>query len=206
MSFYRRFGKRSFDLAASALAVIVLSPLLAGVALAVRLKLGSPVLFRQERTGLGGRAFHVLKFRSMLDARDADGALLSDEARLTPFGSWLRASSLDELPALLNILRGEMSVVGPRPHVHRYLERYDAVQIRRFETRPGLTGWTAVNGRNALTWEQKFAFDVWYVDRISFTLDCRIIWMTLGKVLRREGISADQHTTMPEFMGSRGES
>lgn len=203
MSFYCRFGKRSFDLVASALAVVVLSPLLAAVALAVRIKLGSPVLFRQERTGFGGRPFHVLKFRSMLDARDPEGRLLSDDDRLTSFGRWLRASSLDELPALFNILRGEMSVVGPRPHVHRYLERYDAVQIRRFETRPGLTGWTAVNGRNALSWEQKFAFDVWYVDHMSFALDCRIIWMTLGKVLRREGITADQHSSMPEFMGSK---
>jgi sugar transferase EpsL len=203
MSFYKGFGKRAFDLAAASAALLVLAPVLVVVAIAVAFRLGTPVLFSQQRTGHQRRPFFIKKFRSMTDECDERGQPLPDERRLTPFGIALRSTSLDELPALLNIIRGEMSIVGPRPFHHRYLARYNEEQLRRFEVRPGLTGWSMVNGRNALTWEEKFALDIWYVDRVSFLLDLKIIFMTIAKVLKREGINSDEHATMPEFLGNK---
>lgn len=194
--------KRAFDLAVSFIALALLWPLLLALAVLVRLKLGAPVLFRQQRPGLHGQPFTLLKFRTMTGARDSQGELLPDAQRLTPFGQFLRSASLDELPELLNVLRGDMSLVGPRPLLMRYLERYTPQQMRRHEVRPGITGWAQVNGRNALTWEQKFALDVWYVDHRSFWLDLRILAMTVGNVLRREGISQPGQATMEEFLGS----
>lgn len=202
---YQRFGKRLLDIAASLLALVLLSPILTVTALFVRIKLGSPVLFRQQRPGLHGKPFTLLKFRTMNDARDPDGNLLPDEQRLTPFGQFLRRTSLDELPELFNVLRGEMSLVGPRPLLMQYLERYTSEQMRRHEVKPGITGWAQVNGRNALSWEEKFALDVWYVDHLSFWLDLKIILLTIWKVLRREGISQDGFATMPEFMGRQSD-
>jgi sugar transferase EpsL len=194
--------KRLFDIMLSFSALLMLSPVIVILAILVRIKLGSPVLFNQNRPGLHGTAFHLFKFRTMTDARDAEGILLSDADRLTPFGKWLRSSSLDELPTLWNILRGEMSMVGPRPLLVEYLPLYSQRQRRRHDVKPGLTGWAQINGRNALSWEEKFELDVWYVDHASFTLDLKIIWLTLGKVLRREGISATGDATMPKFTGS----
>ncbi len=184
--------------------IAVLSPLFAWLAHKVAKNLGKPVLFRQERPGKDARIFTVLKFRTMTDGRDEHGELLPDEERLTDFGKWLRATSLDELPELFNIFRGDMSFVGPRPLLVRYLDRYTPEQARRHEVRPGLTGWAQVNGRNAISWEDKFALDVWYVDNRSLALDLKILKMTAGKVLSREGISADGSATMEEFMGSGG--
>ncbi len=201
MSLYKRGGKRTFDLAAAGAAVLVLSPLLLLLATAIALKLGRPVLFRQERTGWGRRPFKVIKFRSMLDAVDENGRVLPDEERLTSFGRWLRESSLDELPGLFNILRGEMSVVGPRPFVHIYDKRYSMGQARRFEVRPGITGWAQINGRNAISWPEKFALDVWYVDHCSFWLDLKIVAATVRRVFGRSGINSADAATMPEFMG-----
>lgn len=194
--------KRAFDITASLIALVLLWPLLLALALLVRVKLGAPVLFRQQRPGLHGQPFMLLKFRTMTGARDPLGELLPDADRLTPFGRFLRSSSLDELPELLNVLRGDMSLVGPRPLLMRYLARYTPEQMRRHDVRPGITGWAQVNGRNALTWEQKFALDVWYVDHRSFWLDLRILAMTVGNVLRREGISQPGQATMEEFFGS----
>jgi lipopolysaccharide/colanic/teichoic acid biosynthesis glycosyltransferase len=191
--------KRVFDLMAVVATALLWLPVLAVVAALVRWKLGSPVFFRQQRPGYHERIFALIKFRTMTDARDAAGQLLSDAARLTPFGRWLRATSLDELPELLNVLRGEMSLVGPRPLLVEYLPRYEPEQRRRHEVRPGLTGWCQVNGRNALSWEQKFALDVWYVDHETLWLDLKILFMTVGQVLFRKGISASDHATMPEF-------
>ena len=168
----------------------------------MRVKLGSPVLFRQQRPGLHGQPFMMLKFRTMIDAVDRDGQQLPDAERLTPFGRWLRASSLDELPELLNILRGDMSLVGPRPLLMRYLPLYSPEQARRHDVRPGLTGWAQINGRNALSWEEKFALDQWYVEHRSFLLDLRILWLTALKVVKREGISSAGEATMPPFTGS----
>lgn len=199
---YRRYGKRIFDLVISASALLVLAPLLAVIALLVRIKLGSPVLFRQQRPGLHGEPFTILKFRTMTDARDGEGNLLPDSVRLTPFGRFLRGTSLDELPELINVLRGDMSLVGPRPLLMRYLPLYTPEQMRRHEVRPGITGWAQVNGRNALTWEDKFALDVWYVDHLSLWLDVKTILLTFLKVVRREGISQPGHATMQEFQGS----
>ncbi|MCH9646992.1 MAG: sugar transferase [Deltaproteobacteria bacterium] len=196
------WGKRALDLSAAAVALGAALPLLLGVALLVRWRLGRPVLFRQDRPGLGGATFRLFKFRTMSDARDAQGRLLPDGERLTSLGKFLRASSLDELPSLLNILRGEMSLVGPRPLLVRYLERYSPEQARRHAAKPGLTGWAQVNGRNAVSWEERFRLDVWYVDHWSFALDLKIIWLTVVKVLRREGITAQGHASMPEFEGS----
>lgn len=196
-------SKRLFDLLAATLGLILLSPALLVIALLVRIHHGMPILFRQQRPGLGGRPFFIYKFRTMTSARGPDGALLPDAQRLTRLGRFLRASSLDELPELLNILRGEMSLVGPRPLLMQYLERYSPEQARRHETLPGLTGWAQVNGRNALTWEDKFRLDVWYVDHWSFWLDIKILFLTLWKVLKREGISQPGHATAEEFMGSR---
>ncbi len=178
-------------------------PVLILVACLVRLKLGSPVLFRQKRPGMNGRVFEVLKFRTMTDARDSQGLLLPDAQRLTSFGRWLRSSSLDELPELVNILKGEMSLVGPRPLLVQYLDRYTPEQARRHEALPGLTGWAQIHGRNAISWEQKFALDVWYVDHRSVWLDIRILWTTIWRVLRRDGISAAGEATMPEFRGAK---
>ncbi len=190
------------DLSASAVGLIVLAPLFAGVALAVRTNLGSPVLFRQIRPGKGGVPFKMVKFRTMTDARDASGALLPDAERLPPFGQWLRATSLDELPELWNVLRGEMSLVGPRPLLMRYLDRYTPEQAHRHDVRPGITGLAQVTGRNAISWDDKFALDVRYVETASLALDVRILWQTVSRVLRRDGISAAGDATMPEFMGA----
>lgn len=194
--------KRIFDILAAGLALILFSPVLLLVAVLVRIHLGIPVIFGQVRPGLKGIPFRIYKFRTMTDDRAADGSLLSDTERLTRLGLFLRATSLDELPELFNILRGEMSLVGPRPLLMDYLERYSPEQMRRHDVLPGLTGWAQVNGRNALTWEEKFALDIWYVDNWSFWLDIKIILMTVSKVLRREGISQPGRATMDEFMGS----
>lgn len=194
--------KRLFDLLVIVVSAPFWLPVLIGLALLVRFRLGRPVLFRQHRPGRHGVLFLLLKFRTMTDERDAHGRLRSDAERLTPFGRWLRATSLDELPELVNVLRGEMSLVGPRPLLPQYLERYTPEQARRHEVRPGVTGWAQVNGRNALSWEQKFALDVWYVDHQSLGLDLRILARTLGQVIRRHGINAPGEATMPEFMGS----
>lgn len=193
--------KRAFDLAVAALAVIALAPLLVLVALAIWLTHGSPVLFRQRRPGLHGRPFTVYKFRTMTVARSEDGELLPDEQRLTWLGRLLRRTSVDELPELLNVLQGDMSLVGPRPLLMQYLDRYTPEQMRRHEVKPGMTGWAQVNGRNAITWGQKFALDVWYVDHFSLWLDLRIILLTPWKVLTREGISQPGCATAEEFMG-----
>ena len=194
--------KRLFDITASSFALLLFGiPLLLLVAL-VRAKLGSPVFFRQGRPGLNGRPFEVIKFRTMTDARGADGQLLSDAQRLTPFGRFLRASSMDELPELWNVLKGEMSLVGPRPLLVEYLPLYSVEQARRHEVRPGITGWAQVNGRNALSWEEKFKLDVWYVDNRTLWLDIKILWLTVRKVLVRDGISAAGEVTMPRFTGS----
>lgn len=181
--------------------LIVASPLLVGVVLCVRFWLGSPVLFRQERPGLAGKPFVMIKFRTMTDARGPDGTPLSDGERITRFGHFLRATSIDELPELWNVLKGDMSLVGPRPLLMEYLPLYSPEQRRRHEVRPGVTGWAQVCGRNSLTWDEKFAADVWYVDNRSFGLDLRILWLTAKTVLRREGISAANDATMPRFTG-----
>jgi lipopolysaccharide/colanic/teichoic acid biosynthesis glycosyltransferase len=198
------FRKRLFDLALTIPGLIVISPLLGLLAALIRWRLGSPVLFSQERPGLQGEVFRFFKFRSMTDARDQLGHLLADEKRLTPLGRRLRAWSLDELPSLFNILRGEMSLVGPRPLLVRYLDRYSPEQARRHEVLPGITGWAQINGRNALTWEDKFEHDVWYVDHWSIWLDIKILATTFWKVLRREGINQPGHATAEEFMGTDG--
>jgi lipopolysaccharide/colanic/teichoic acid biosynthesis glycosyltransferase len=194
--------KRAFDLTVALIALILLAIPIGLVALCVRVRLGTPVFFRQQRPGLGGRPFGMLKFRTMTDARDAGGALLPDGQRLPPFGVSLRASSLDELPGLFNVLKGEMSLVGPRPLLMQYLPLYSAHQARRHEVRPGITGWAQVNGRNALSWEEKFDYDIWYVDNRSLWVDLRILWFTVKKVLNRDGISAAGEATMPAFRGS----
>lgn len=194
--------KRLIDLTASAAALLILSPLIGTVALLIRMKLGSPVLFRQMRPGKDGKPFALMKFRSMTDGRDAMGEFLPDSERLTQFGRWLRSSSVDELPGLWNIVRGDMSLVGPRPLLMDYLPLYSAEQARRHDVKPGLTGWAQVNGRNALSWDQKFALDTWYVDNQSLFLDIRIIAMTVGKVLCRSDISAAGEATMPRFTGT----
>lgn len=201
---YPRYGKRALDLAISVPAAVLLSPLLGVLALVVRHALGSPIRFRQVRPGRLGRPFELVKFRTMRDLVDGDGAPLPDADRLTPFGRFLRSTSLDELPELWNVLRGEMSLVGPRPLLMQYLPRYTAEQARRHEVRPGITGWAQVNGRNALTWEQKFALDVWYVDHMSLWLDLKILALTMWKLVKREGISQSGQATAEEFMGSEG--
>lgn len=194
--------KRIFDFILALALLLVLAPLFLVLMLLVRIKLGSPVFFQQPRPGLHGNIFSLIKFRSMTDETNPAGELLPDSERLTPFGRWLRASSLDELPELLNILRGQMSFVGPRPLLVRYLERYTSEQARRHEVRPGITGWAQINGRNAISWDEKFRLDVWYVDNQSLWLDFKILLMTFTKVLRREGISPDGSDTMPEFQGT----
>ena len=196
-------AKRLFDILFSLGWLVLFAPLLLVVALLVRLKLGAPVLFIQERPGLRGRPFRMVKFRTMTDARGPDGELLPDAARLTSFGKFLRATTLDEFPEMWNVLVGDMSVVGPRPLLMRYLPRYDAFQARRMEVKPGVTGWAQVNGRNALSWEQKFAHDVWYVDHRSFWLDMKIVVLTFFKVFARSGINSANAATMEEFQGRR---
>lgn len=191
------------DLAIAAPGLCVFAPVLSIVAALVRINMGRPVLFRQLRPGLHGRPFTLLKFRSMADFRVDDDRLLGDAQRLTGLGRFLRRTSLDELPELINVLRGDMSLVGPRPLLLRYLDRYSREQMRRHEVRPGITGWAQVNGRNALTWEEKFDLDLWYVDNRSLSLDLRILWMTVVGVVTGRGISAAGHATMPEFGGYR---
>ncbi|WP_434672498.1 sugar transferase [Pseudomonas sp. R1-15] len=194
--------KRLFDIFASLVGLILLSPVIAIVAYMIRKRLGSPVLFRQIRPGLGGVPFEMVKFRTMRDGLDVNGDPLPDSERMTDFGRFLRASSLDELPELWNVLRGDMSLVGPRPLLMEYLPLYNDQQFRRHEVRPGVTGWAQVNGRNALSWDEKFKLDVWYVNNQSVWLDLRIIFLTVKKVLVREGISADGEVTMSKFKGS----
>jgi sugar transferase EpsL len=191
--------KRPFDFTASGLALLLLSPLLLIVAVAVRIALGAPILFRQKRPGLGGKPFELVKFRTMIDAVDAHGRSLSDGERLTRFGKFLRSTSLDELPELWNVLRGEMSLVGPRPLLMHYLDHYTPDQARRHDVRPGLTGWAQANGRNSLSWDDKFALDSWYVDNRSFLLDLKILLMTAAHVLARRGINAEGSATAPYF-------
>lgn len=200
--FYEKYIKRPQDFLLALLALILLSPVLAVTALLVRTKLGSPVIFTQERPGLDGKVFKLYKFRSMTDERDADGKLLPDEVRLTNFGKKLRSTSLDELPELINILKGDMSVVGPRPLLVQYLSRYNEHQARRHEVRPGFTGLAQVNGRNTISWEEKFDWDVKYVDHVTFLGDWKIIFKTVKTVLKRDGISSESSVTMEEFMGT----
>ena len=195
--------KRFFDFFATAFGLLVLALPLLLLALLVRTKLGSPVFFRQTRPGLHGKPFEMVKFRTMTDARDAQGELLPDSERLPPFGRFLRSSSLDELPELWNVLKGEMSLVGPRPLLMEYLPLYTPQQYRRHEVRPGVTGWAQVNGRNAISWEEKFALDVWYVENQSFWLDVKILFLTVKKVLVKDGISASGEATMTKFTGSK---
>lgn len=195
--------KRIFDLALTIPGLIIISPVILILAILVRVKLGSPVLFRQVRPGYKGRLFTLNKFRSMTDQRSPDGSLLPDSVRLTPFGRFLRASSLDELPELLNVLKGEMSLVGPRPLLVAYLDRYSPEQARRHDVLPGITGWAQINGRNALTWEDKFSLDVWYVDHWSLWLDIKILALTFIKVFKREGINQPGSVTAEEFTGSK---
>ncbi|WP_181316187.1 sugar transferase [Photobacterium phosphoreum] len=197
--------KRSFDIIASSLALLLLSPVIAITAYFIHKKLGSPVLFRQVRPGLKGKPFEMIKFRTMKDAVDKNGQALPDSERLTPFGMKLRSTSLDELPGLWNVLKGDMSLVGPRPLLMQYLPLYNQDQNRRHDVRPGVTGWAQINGRNAIGWNEKFKFDVWYVDNQSLWLDIKILLLTIKKVFIKEGISADEHVTMPDFIGNNNE-
>ena len=201
--FYEKYIKRPQDFCCALAAIIVLSPIMAVTAVLVRVKLGSPVIFKQERPGLHGKIFTLYKFRTMTDAKDRNGNLLPDEVRLTKFGKMLRSTSLDELPVLINMLKGDMAVVGPRPLLVKYLPLYNEYQARRHEVRPGFTGYAQVNGRNAITWEDKFEKDVFYVDHITFLGDWKIIFQTLKTVIRREGISSGSSVTMEEFKGSK---
>lgn len=201
-TFYQKHGKRLLDLGLAISSLLLLSPVIAVLAVLVRIKLGTPIIFCQKRPGWHGRLFELIKFRTMKAERDENGILLPDAERLTRFGRFMRAFSLDELPELWNVIKGEMSLVGPRPLLMEYLPLYSKEQARRHEVRPGITGWAQVNGRNGISWEEKFRLDVWYVDRLSFVLDLKILCRTLFNVLRREGISADQHATMPKFKGT----
>jgi len=194
--------KRVIDVVGASIGLVLLSPLLAVVALLVRVRMGTPVLFRQQRPGRGGRPFEMTKFRTMTDRRGPDGELLPDAERLTALGRWLRRTSVDELPELLNVVQGDMSLVGPRPLLMEYLPLYSPEQARRHEVRPGITGWAQVNGRNAVTWDEKFALDVWYVDHRSFTLDVEILAKTVAQVFSGHGVSAPGHATMEPFRGS----
>lgn len=200
-SLYRKYIKRPMDFILSLCAIIILSPILLIVAVLVRIKLGSPVIFKQKRPGLNEKIFTMYKFRTMTDEQDEDGVLLPDNIRLTKFGIFLRSTSLDELPELLNILKGDMSLVGPRPLLIQYLPLYNEIQKRRHEVRPGLTGWAQVNGRNAINWEQKFIFDIEYISNISFLVDIKIFWLTVHKVLKRDDIKSDNSATMEPFTG-----
>lgn len=200
-----RYVKRFFDIFSSLLAIILLSPILLITAVTVRIKLGSPVLFKQERPGKDEKIFILKKFRTMTDERDENGELLPDEERLTKYGRFLRSTSIDELPELFNILKGDMSVIGPRPLLVRYLPRYNEYQHRRHEVRPGLSGWAQVNGRNTVSWEDKFRMDVEYVDNYSLLFDIKILFLTIVNVLKHEGISSETSVTMEEFMGNETE-
>ena len=195
--------KEVADRFAALLALFLFSPLLLVVALLVRWRLGAPVLFRQQRAGYLGRPFWLVKFRTMTNSRDSSGVLLSDSQRLTPFGCWLRSTSIDELPALINILRGQMSFTGPRPLLMEYLPLYSPEQARRHDVKPGFSGWAQINGRNAISWEHKFSLDVWYVDHQSFCLDLRVFFLTIWKVILREGVSADGEATISYFTGTK---
>ena len=193
--------KRIFDFMVCLIGYFLLSPIILVISAAIRIQMGSPVFFTQVRPGLNGKPFKLYKFRTMKNSMDRQGQFLQDEKRLTTLGRWLRSTSLDELPELINIISGDMSIVGPRPLLMQYLDRYTPEQARRHEVKPGLTGWAQINGRNAISWEEKFELDVWYVDNQSFRLDLKIIALTIGKVLRREGISQKGEATMQEFMG-----
>jgi len=206
LSFYRRIGKRALDLSLTVPALLVLAPVGAAVGALARMKLGAPVLFRQDRPGRDDEIFELIKFRTMSTERDSTGELLPDDRRLTSFGKALRGASLDELPTLWNVVRGDMSLVGPRPLLVQYLDRYTPEQRRRHEVRPGITGWAQINGRNTLTWDEKFDFDLWYVENVSLRTDLAILFRTVAQVLGQSGISAEGHATMPEFMGSDDES
>lgn len=195
--------KRAFDFIVALAALLALSPLLLSIAVLVRVRMGSPVLFRQIRPGKQGRPFRLTKFRTMADARSSTGETLADHARITRFGQFLRSTSLDELPELWNVLKGEMSLVGPRPLLMEYLSLYSPEQARRHEVRPGITGWAQINGRNAVSWEDKFKLDVWYVDNRSFWLDLKILFLTIFSVVKRENISQDGHATVEPFRGSQ---
>ena len=197
--------KRVFDFLVALFALLTLLPVIIVVAVLIRFKLGSPILFTQDRPGLNGRIFKMMKFRSMLDAKDKQGNLLPDNERMTKFGAFLRSTSLDELPGLFNVLKGDMSLVGPRPLLVQYLPLYSSEQARRHNVRPGITGWAQVNGRNAISWDQKFKLDVWYVDNQSLLLDFKILLLTVKKVFVREGISADGHVTIEPFKGSNND-
>lgn len=195
--------KRVFDFIVAFCTLLTLLPVIVIVALLIRFKLGSPILFTQDRPGLNGKIFKMMKFRTMLDATDKQGNLLPDNERMTKLGSFLRSTSLDELPGLFNVLKGEMSLVGPRPLLVQYLPLYNKEQARRHDVRPGITGWAQVNGRNAISWEDKFKFDVWYVDNQRFWLDIKILFLTVKKVFVREGISANGHVTIEPFKGTK---
>lgn len=195
--------KRFIDIIFASIGLVLLSPLLVFIAIAIRINLGKPILFKQVRPGLKGKPFEMYKFRTMTNERDEHGNLLPDESRLTKLGKFLRSTSIDELPELFNVLKGDMSLVGPRPLLMKYLDRYTDEQARRHEVKPGITGLAQINGRNALSWEEKFELDVWYVDNWSLWLDFKILFLTIGKVFKREGISAEGEATMPEFMGYR---
>ena len=197
--------KRLFDFIVALCALFILLPVIIVVAVLIRFKLGSPILFTQNRPGLNGKVFKMMKFRSMLDGKDKHGNLLPDDERMTSFGTFLRSTSLDELPGLFNVLKGDMSLVGPRPLLVQYLPLYSTEQARRHNVRPGITGWAQVNGRNAISWEQKFKLDVWYVDNQSFLLDLKILLLTVKKVFVREGISADGHVTIEPFKGTNND-
>jgi lipopolysaccharide/colanic/teichoic acid biosynthesis glycosyltransferase len=205
MTLYRRIGKRALDLGLTVPSMVMVVPIGVVIGALLRLKLGTPILFRQLRPGRDGRLFELVKFRTMTEARDPDGAWLPDAQRITPFGSWLRATSLDELPTLWNVIRGDMSLVGPRPLLVQYLDRYTPEQHRRHEVPPGITGWAQIHGRNELSWQEKFELDVWYVDNVSLKTDLHILLRTALQVLRRRGISAAGHATMPEFTGNHEE-
>jgi sugar transferase EpsL len=200
-NWYRRCGKRVVDVIIATLALVAAMPFLLVLSLLVRAFIGSPVFFRQQRPGLHGRPFTIVKFRTMIESRGPDGELLPDKLRLTSFGRLLRSSSLDEVPELINVLRGEMSLVGPRPLLMQYLSRYTADQMRRHEVPPGLTGWAQLAGRNAIGWRDRLRLDVWYVDHCSLLLDLKIMVRTMKKVIAREGITAEGHATAPEFTG-----
>ena len=202
MNWYRCWGKRLLDVVLAGLALCVFFPLMTFISLLIILTLGSPIIFRQRRPGLHGKPFTLYKFRTMTDERDEQGNLLPDERRLTRLGRFLRSTSLDELPELWNVIKGDMSLVGPRPLLMEYLDRYTPEQARRHEVKPGITGWAQIHGRNALNWEERFALDVWYVNHVSLWLDTKIFLLTLWKVLRREGISHPGGVTMPKFRGS----
>lgn len=194
--------KRFLDIIGAVVGLVVLMPLFIVIGIIIRTTMGSPVLYRQVRPGKNGKPFVVYKFRTMLDLKDEQGNLLPDEKRITGIGNFLRSTSLDEFPELYNVLKGDMSLVGPRPLLMEYLNKYSPEQARRHEVKPGITGWSQVNGRNTLNWDQRFELDVWYVDNISLWHDIKILWYTVVKVLKREGINADGHTTMPRFEGS----